>query len=54
MFGEHLKQQLSEDTKSMIVQADPDWEKLWIFADKELLCVQLAGLCHDLGTKSDR
>ena len=44
-----MKRQLSEDTSSRIVKADPDWKKLWIFEDEELLCVQLAGLCHDLG-----
>ena len=48
-FGDHLHQQLSEDTQSMIVKADPDWKKLWIFEEEERLCVQLAGLCHDLG-----
>ena len=48
-FARHLQKQLFKDCQSRIVRDYPDWENLWSFEDKEVLCVQLAGLCHDLG-----
>ena len=47
VFARHLQEQLQKD--STVVQADPNWKDIWVFDDKEVLCVQLAGLCHDLG-----
>ena len=44
VFARHLQQQLKMDTP------DTEEEKLlWKFTDKEVLCAELAGLCHDLG-----
>lgn len=44
-FARSLKQKMEEDVKNI-----PDEEKhLWVFTEEEILCTQIAGLCHDLG-----
>lgn len=36
---------MEEDVKNV-----PDEEKpFWVFTEEEILCTQIAGLCHDLG-----
>ena len=42
VFAKHLQQQLKMDTPV-------GEEELWKFTDKEVLCAEIAGLCHDLG-----
>lgn len=45
-FAYSLKRKIEEDTKNV-----PEEEKhLWRFTEEEVLCTQIAGLCHDLGT----
>ena len=42
-FANHLQKQLAVDV--------PEGEEsLWTFSDKEVLCAEIAGLCHDLGS----
>ena len=41
-FANHLQKQLALD-------APEGKESLWIFSDKEVICAEIAGLCHDLG-----
>ena len=42
-FAKHLKAQIKVDTPS-------GEEAKWKFSDQEVLCAEIAGLCHDLGT----
>jgi hypothetical protein len=36
---------MEEDVKNI-----PEEEKpVWVFTEEEILCTQIAGLCHDLG-----
>ena len=47
-FAKSLKEKVEEDSK--IAKPDSeDEKKLWTFTDEEITCVQVAGLCHDLG-----
>ena len=48
-FARHLQIQLLRDSESKVVKDEPDWKSLCVFEDNEVLCVQIAGLCHDLG-----
>ena len=41
-FARHLQKQLKEDLPV-------GEENLWKFTDQEVLCAEIAGLCHDLG-----
>lgn len=44
-FAYSLKRKIEEDMKNV-----PEEEKhLWRFTEEEVLCIQIAGLCHDLG-----
>ena len=45
VFAKHLQKQLKVDTPA-------GEEELWKFTDQEVLCAEIAGLCHDLGTYS--
>jgi HD superfamily phosphohydrolase len=42
-FAKHLQAQMKIDT---CAGAD---EGLWKFTEQEVLCAEIAGLCHDLG-----
>ena len=43
-FAKSLKEKIEKDKKN--AQADiMEWE----FKDEEIICAQVAGLCHDLG-----
>ena len=41
-FARHLQKQLKEDLPV-------GEENLWKFTEQEVLCAEIAGLCHDLG-----
>ena len=45
-FAQSLKQQLEKDSKKATEEDKSTYE----FDDKEILCAEIAGLCHDLGT----
>lgn len=45
-FARSLQQQLKKDRE----RAKKDDESMYEFDDKEVLCAEIAGLCHDLGT----
>ena len=45
-FARSLKQQLEKDRE----KAKEDNKLMYEFDDKEVLCAEIAGLCHDLGT----
>lgn len=47
-FARSLKRQLEED-KLKLKEKDNEIKEMYRFDDKEVLCVELAGLCHDLG-----
>lgn len=44
-FAQSLKQQLEKDRE----KAKEDNKSMYEFDDKEVLCAEIAGLCHDLG-----
>ena len=46
VFAESLRDQFLKDYDT----SDPD-EQVYKFDRKEVLCAQIAGLCHDLGMK---
>ena len=50
-FAKSLKEKIEEDSKT--VKSDQE-KKLWTFTDEELICVQVAGLCHDLGVYNNK
>ena len=41
-FAKHLQAQMKVDTPA-------GEEELWKFSEQEVLCAEIAGLCHDLG-----
>lgn len=44
-FAQSLQQQLKKDRE----RAPEDDKTMYEFDDKEVLCAEIAGLCHDLG-----
>lgn len=46
-FAKHLQEQMKIDKC-----AGAGEEELWKFTEQEVLCAEIAGLCHDLGTMS--
>ena len=44
-FAQSLQQQLKKDRE----RAKEDDKSMYEFDDKEVLCAEIAGLCHDLG-----
>ena len=44
-FARSLKEKI-EDVRKTAPDKEKDW---WSFDDKEVICAQVAGLCHDLG-----
>jgi dGTP triphosphohydrolase len=47
-FAQSLQQQLKKDRE----RAPGDDKSMYEFDDKEVLCAEIAGLCHDLGISS--
>ena len=48
VFAKSLKEKLTKDAE-LISISDTEERKLYSFEDEEIMCVQIAGLCHDLG-----
>lgn len=46
-FARSLKANIEADRPE---PATEDENKLWKFSDEEVICAEIAGLCHDLGT----
>ena len=44
-FARSLQQQLQKDKE----KAKEDYKSMYRFDDEEVLCAEIAGLCHDLG-----
>ena len=43
-FAKHLQAQMKSDKCAAAGE-----EELWKFTEQEVLCAEIAGLCHDLG-----
>ena len=48
VFAKSLKEKLEKDAQIIPIHETQE-RKQYRFEDKEVLCVQIAGLCHDLG-----
>ena len=48
VFARSLKAKLEKDAETIPIKKIQE-RKQYSFEDEEVLCVQIAGLCHDLG-----
>ena len=48
-FGNHLKRQFEAEIKYQYKKDHPDPDPARAVSEEEVLCLQVAGLCHDLG-----
>ena len=48
VFARSLKEKLKKDAE-LVPLDETKTSKLYTFHDEEVICVQIAGLCHDLG-----
>ena len=53
-FGKHLKQQIDEELEKKTSEKKPSdlTEEMRITKD-DIICLQIAGLCHDLGKQAE-
>lgn len=49
VFAKSLKEKIDKDAEKLLLKQRVQDAKHYEFDEREVLCVQLAGLCHDLG-----